>query len=183
LRFLRHIERARVLCVLVDLAPLDVPPPAEQERILLAELARYRPELLERPRLTVGTKADVATEAWTGRRMSAVTGAGVGAVVGELARLVHEARQEEPEREGYVVLRPAAEGVRVVREPDGSFRVVGRDAERAVALSDLTDDQALAYADNRLKRLGVDKALARAGAQAGDVVHVAGFSFEYDPDG
>jgi GTP-binding protein len=183
LRFLRHVERARVLCVLVDLAPLDAPPPAEQERILLAELARFRPELLERPRLTVGTKADVATEAWTGRRMSAVTGDGVGMVVGELARLVHEARLEEPQREGYVVLRPAAEGVRVVREPDGSFRVAGRDAERAVALSDLTDDQALAYADNRLKRLGVDKALARAGAQAGDVVHVGDFSFEYDPDG
>jgi GTP-binding protein len=114
--------------------------------------------------------------------MSAVTGQGVAAVVGELARLVHEARQQEPEAEGYVVLRPVPEGVRIEREPDGSFRVVGRDAERAVALSDLTDAQALAYADHRLKRLGVDKALARAGAQAGDVVHVGAFSFEYDPD-
>jgi GTP-binding protein len=182
LRFLRHIERARVLCILVDLAPLDGPAPAAQERILMAELAAYRPALLERPRLTVGTKADVATEAWEGRRMSAVTGQGVAAVVGELARLVHEARQQEPEAEGYVVLRPVPEGVRIEREPDGSFRVVGRDAERAVALSDLTDAQALAYADHRLKRLGVDKALARAGAQAGDVVHVGAFSFEYDPD-
>ena len=33
--------------------------PSEQERILLRELAAYRPELLERPRLAVGTKADV----------------------------------------------------------------------------------------------------------------------------
>ncbi len=182
LRFLRHIERARVLCVLVDLAPLDGTPPAKQERIVLRELEEYRPELLDRPRVTVGTKADVATEPWAGRRMSAVTGEGVGAVVGELASLVHEARQVEPAEEGYVVLRPAAEGMRVVRELDGSFRVLGRDAERAVALSDLTDSQALAYADNRLKRLGVDKALARAGARTGDVVHVGPFSFEYDPD-
>ncbi|HWC66748.1 MAG TPA: GTPase ObgE [Acidimicrobiales bacterium] len=182
LRFLRHIERARVLCLLVDLAPLDGTSPAEQERILLGELAAHRPELLDRPRLTVGSKADVATEAWAGRRMSAVTGEGVREVVGDLARLVHEARQEEPQAEGYVVLRPLAEGVRVEREPDGSFRVIGRDAERAVALSDMTDDQALAYADHRLKRLGVDKALARAGARAGDVIHVGELSFEYDPD-
>jgi GTP-binding protein len=182
LRFLRHIERARVLCVLVDLAPLDGTPPLEQERIVLREIEEYRPELLERPRLSVGNKADVATQRWDGPRMSAVTGEGVGAVVGDLARLVHEARQMEPDGEGYVVLRPAPEGVRVVREPDGSFRVLGRDAERAVALSDLTDSQALAYADNRLKRLGVDKALARAGARMGDVVHVGPLSFEYDPD-
>ena len=60
LQFLRHIERARVLCLLLDLVPADGMAPAEQERILLRELAAYRPELLERPRLTVGTKADVA---------------------------------------------------------------------------------------------------------------------------
>ena len=65
-RFLRHVERARVLVILVDLAPVDGLSPAEQERILLAELGRYRPELLERPRLVVGSKADVAHR--SGRR-------------------------------------------------------------------------------------------------------------------
>ncbi|HTN78953.1 MAG TPA: Obg family GTPase CgtA, partial [Acidimicrobiales bacterium] len=41
---------------------------------------------------------------------------------------------------------------------------------------------ALAYADHRLKRLGVAKALARAGARPGDTVLVGSFSFEYEPD-
>src|SRR3954452_12086981 len=45
-RFLRHIERARVLCVMVDLtAEVD---PLEQQRVLLDELGSYQPELLER---------------------------------------------------------------------------------------------------------------------------------------
>ena len=48
------------------------------------------------------------------------------------------------------------------RRRDGAFRVHGRPAERAVALSDLTDAQALSYAQNRLRRLGVDRALARS---------------------
>ena len=65
---------------------------------------------------------------------------------------------------------------------DGVYRVVGRAAERAVALSDLTNPEALAYVDHRLKRLGVDKALARAGARAGDTVLVGAFSFDYEPD-
>ena len=48
--------------------------PAEQERVLLDELGRYRPELLERPRLVVGSKADVAQlDRSTGSRISAVT--------------------------------------------------------------------------------------------------------------
>ncbi len=41
-RFLRHVERARALLVLIDLAPMDERPPEEQERILLDELGRYR---------------------------------------------------------------------------------------------------------------------------------------------
>src|SRR4051812_29726683 len=57
-QFLRHIERARALVELADLAPADGRSPVEQERILLEELGRYRPDLLRRPRLTVGSKAD-----------------------------------------------------------------------------------------------------------------------------
>ncbi len=48
-RFLRHIERARVLVVLIDLDPRAVHTPAEQLRILLGELGDYQAELLERP--------------------------------------------------------------------------------------------------------------------------------------
>ena len=47
-RFLRHIERARVLCVLIDLAPTAERPPAEQLAVLTEELAAYQPDLLAR---------------------------------------------------------------------------------------------------------------------------------------
>ncbi len=59
-QFLRHVERARVLVLLLDLSPLAPHDPAEQERILLAELGDYEPELLERPRIVVGSRADLA---------------------------------------------------------------------------------------------------------------------------
>src|SRR5664280_876213 len=58
IQFLRHIERARVLLVLADLSPLAERPPSEQVEVLLQELERYRPELLERPRLVIGSRAD-----------------------------------------------------------------------------------------------------------------------------
>ena len=67
----------------------------------------------------------------------------------------------------YVVHRPEPEGIRVERDDDGALVVRGQAAERAVALNDLTNLQALDYVRDRLKRLGVDKALARAGARRG----------------
>src|SRR6185437_2529631 len=56
-QFLRHVERARVLVLLLDLAPAAGPPAAEQEAVLLSELGRYQPDLLDRPRIVVGSKA------------------------------------------------------------------------------------------------------------------------------
>ncbi len=191
-RFLRHIERARVLLILLDLAAGGDPSPAEQLRILTTELGRYRPELLDRPRLVVGSRADVETseEQATDRgvpemdlRISSVTGQGLAELVGRLAVEVARARDVEPVAETFVVHRPVAEGIRIERGDDGSFAVLGRQAERAVALSDLTNLEALDYARARLRKLGVDQALARAGASEGDLVRIGGHTFAYEPDG
>jgi len=179
-RFLRHVERARVLLVLLDLAPADPHPPELQEAVLLQELGRYQPELLERPRMVVGTKAEVATETYDGPVVSAATGEGIPPLLGRLSELVEHARRQVPVSEGFVVHRPVPEDVMVERGPDGAFVVRGRPAERAVAVSDLTNNEALAYVQNRLERLGVDRALARAGAKQGDVVHIGAFTFEYE---
>ncbi len=187
-QFLRHIERARVLCLLIDLQPMDGTSAATQERVLLHELEAYRPELLDRPRLTVGTKADVVapedleTIGWDHPVISAVTGQGVRELVGRMAALVHEARVAEPEPESMVVIRPEISGAVVERVDDGEFRVVGREVERIVALNDVTTPDALAYIDQRLDRLGVHKMLARAGVREGDLVWIGEFSFEYQPE-
>lgn len=186
-QFLRHIERARVLVVLLDLAGGTESSPAAQLAVLLRELGAYEPGLLERPRIVVGSRADVAVgddhSGVVERAISAVTGEGIPALVGAMADAVREARAHEPAPETFVVHRPVGEGFRVERGDDGSFHVIGRDAERAIALSDLTNPEALDHAQGRLRRLGVDRALARAGARDGDVVHIGSMTFEYESEG
>ncbi len=184
-QFLRHIERARALCLLIDLVPDSGITPEEQERVLLHELEAYRPELLERPRIVVGTKADATIaelDGWEGLRMSAVTGEGVRPVLYRMAEIVAEARSQEPEQEGFVILRPEPTGFVLERIDEHEFRIAGREVERAVALNDVTAPESLAYIDNRLKRLGVARALQRAGAREGDVIHIGDFSFDYVPE-
>jgi GTP-binding protein len=187
-QFLRHIERARVLVVLVDLgAPaLGGHRPAEQRRILLAELGSYRPELLERPRLVVGSKADLGADdhGVCDLVLSAATGTGVGVAVARLGGLVDQARRAEAAAAGpeVVIHRPAPEGVAVVAAGPRAWNVVGRAAERAVAFSDLTDAGAQAEAVRRLRRLGVDRALARAGVREGDEITVGAMTFVWGED-
>ncbi len=189
-QFLRHIERARALVVLVDLAPLDGVGPDEQERVLLGELGQYQPDLLDRPRVVVGSRSDLEgrvdttadTTGFEGHRISSITGEGLPQLTRMMREMVESVRQAEPEPEGFVVHRPVGEGIRIERADDGSFVVIGRQAERAVALSDLTNYEALDYAQAQLKKLGVDKALARAGAQPGDTVRIGKMTFEYEDD-
>ena len=184
-QFLRHIERARVLVVLLDLGAPDAGgvAPSEQRRVLLSELGSYRPELLERPRIVVGSKADMGAddEGVCDMVLSAAAGSGVGALVERLAPLVHDARAEAAVASvsEIVVHRPALEGVAVERAGSGIWVVRGRAAERAVALSDLTDEGAQAEVVRRLRRLGVDRALARAGARDGDDVTVGAMTFTW----
>jgi GTPase len=79
LRFLKHIERTRVLIVLVDVTSQD---PAADVAVLENELREYDPELLKRPRLLVASKADLiqdneaATFAYD-LRISSVSGVGL----------------------------------------------------------------------------------------------------------
>ena len=190
-RFLRHIERARVLLLVLDLAMTDETSTSEQERVLLGELAGYRPELLDRVQVRLGSKADLAVDvnaetddvAFDGHVISAVTGQGIPELIGLLRRAVEAARAEQPEPEAYVVHRPVPEGFRVERGRDGaSFDVVGREAIRAVALSDLTQDEAMQVAQKRLTSLGVDRALARAGARSGDLIRIGALEFTYEGD-
>ena len=81
-----------------------------------------------------------------------------------------------------VVHRPAPEGV-VVERDGAAFVVLGRPAVRAVSVSDLTDPDALDHVHATLAKLGVDKALARAGAKEGDTVRIGQVEFEYEEDG
>ena len=185
-QFLRHIERARVLCYLIDLVALDGIEPDEQLKILQHEVENYSPELMSRPFLVVGTKTDSVSadvvEKWPYMSMSSITTQNVRQVVNALAQSVGEARQQEPTHEATIIMRPEPEHSWVEKLGDNEYRVHGRGAERAVALNDVTTPEALNYIDGRLSKLGVPKLLTRAGVVEGDVVWIAEFSFEFTPE-
>ena len=77
--------------------------------------------------------------------------------------------------------RPGPQAFEVQREGAG-WVVLGKIAERAVGLADLTVPEAADLAAQRLSRIGVDDALRNAGAEPGDDVRIGDLVFEYQPD-
>lgn len=100
IQFLRHIERCRVLLHLVDLATGEASV-EEELRTVEQELASFRRDLLERPRLLVGSKLDAAdserrraleaagrARGLAALKVSAVSGEGVAALVAAVQRIL-----------------------------------------------------------------------------------------------
>ncbi|MCL4448706.1 MAG: GTPase ObgE [Actinobacteria bacterium] len=187
-RFLRHIERASVLLLLLDLSCPGGRGVDEQRDILLKELRLYHPDLLKRPRLSVFSKADLVTVsslqiAANERKLyiSAVSGYGLDALLRSLSLLVKQARTAKKSNT-FVLHRPVPAAMSVLTSPDGSFVLDGAEVERAVGLSNLDDPQAVELVLQKLKKLGVEKALSSAGVKDGDVVKAGKLTFTYVPD-
>jgi GTP-binding protein len=110
-----------------------------------------------------------------------------GGTDGDEAALPASAGVVEDELAEHMVFRPGARdggrGYAVERLGPGSFAVDGRGVERLLSRYDINNEDALAYVEERLRRIGVLDALQREGFVAGDEVSIAGVIFELDPDG
>ncbi|HVR31383.1 MAG TPA: GTPase ObgE [Acidimicrobiia bacterium] len=182
--FLRHVERARALVILLDPSPIAEHSPAEQYRILLAELEAFNPDLVSRPHVVLVGKSDLAGaesavhEIPEATAVSPLTGDGLREALYRIAAAVDQARRDAPDRQGFVLHQPVVPPFRLRR--DGrSWVVEGIGAERAVRFSDLTNPQAADLASDRLTRLGIDDALGAAGAEEGDTVRIGDLEFEF----
>lgn len=183
-QFLRHVERSSVLCILLDPLNCEVSV-SKQMDVLIEELRRHSPELTKRPRVVVITKADALSPGFIvpaglqdAMLVSAVSRSGLDKLLHALSAEVRCVRAKASEVVGLVVHRPSVKGFTVEATDDG-WVVEGPDVRRSVALSDLTDPQALAYLQDRLRGLGVFEALEDAGCRDDDIVRIGEFEFDY----
>jgi GTP-binding protein len=201
--FLAHIERTRLLVHVLDLAPVDGSDPRANFDVVESELGAHGAGLADLPRILCLSKADLVTaeegeaarSEWAVRLgdaaldvvvTSAATGQGLDELAASVGRHVPreaEAVAGEPEAIAeHRVYRPGADdSYSVERGPDGVYRVSGRGIERLIARHDIENDEALRYIEDRLRALGVIRALEAAGFQPGDDVEIAGVVFELDP--
>jgi GTP-binding protein len=188
----------------------DAYDPQRAYETVSAELEAHGAGLAELPELVVLSKRDLVPDEraddlvteWRqmlGDRVldvlavSSATGAGLDELTRAILAAVpaigegrvaagERASQPEPEFEAeHAVYRPAGEQGFDIEREDGAFRVRGRGIEQLVARHDLTNLEALAYLEQRLREIGVIAALERAGFTPGDEVRIGDEEFELDP--
>ena len=199
LEFLRHIERCAVLAHVIDCAALETErDPLSDLDAIEAELTAYG-GLSDRPRVIVLNKIDVPegkdlaeivrpdleARGWPVFEVSAVSREGLRELTFALARIVSEHRALQPVREPTrIVLRPQAiddTGFSLEPQGDGSFVVHGAKPERWVRQTNFDNEEAVGYLADRLARLGVEEALAKAGAEPGCLVRIGTYEFDWQP--
>ena len=206
LEFLRHIERCAVLVHVVDCATMEPGrDPISDVDALENELARYTPglggELAERPRIVALNKIDVPEAAelaemvteelrgrgWPVMSISTASRAGLRELSFLMAKQVADYRASLPILEPTrLILRPPGvgeENFSVIADPeeDGGFVVRGDKPERWVRQTQFDNDEAVGYLADRLARLGVEEALAKAGAKTGAPVTIGDMTFDWEP--
>jgi GTPase len=212
--FLRHVERCAALVHVLDCATSEPGrDPITDLDTIEAELAAYEDligpslagtRLTDRPRLIVLNKIDVPeardladlvkpeleARGLAVYEVSAATTEGLRELKFAMAEIVARARAAAPEPEPErVVIRPPAvkdAGFEIVRTDDGAYLIRGEKPLRWVTQTDFANDEAVGYLADRLARLGVEEALAKAGAEAGDTVLIGDFDdavvFDWDPE-
>lgn len=121
--------------------------------------------------------------------ISALTGEGVDSLKAAVAHKVHELREEAREAAAanvqyehvWELKREARDKRFTVRKlSEGVFRVSGTQVERMVVQCDWENEEAVVFLQHRLKRVGVEEALEKAGAVDGDEIRIVGRAFEFE---
>ena len=189
-KFLAHIERSRVLLFLVDGSSSD-PDPVQAYHLLCRELEQYSEQLAVKPRLIVVNKIDVISpQKRTGIRtrfvhqgieplmISALENQGIDAVIERGLTLVQSAPVPPREQATRVYkLKPSDETFEISRLPDGMLCASGRYLDRIVHTTDFEKPFQATLLDQRMRKIGVEKALRKKGAHDGQDVMIGGRLF------
>jgi len=187
--FLRHIERTALLVHVVDVS-------GERSEgdidIVREEMAAFGHGLVEKPWLAALNKidlpdaperaksiaADLRRRRVEAHAISAATGEGTDELVAALFERVRRLRAARPAEE-EAVLRPRPPETFQVRAIDGGYVVVGERPKQVLQKLGIDSEEARIEVDRRLRRIGVVKALERAGVRSGDRVRIGDVDLEW----
>ncbi len=196
-RFLRHVERCRMLVHIVDVAGSEGRDPIEDFKTINKELAVFNPELTKCPQIVAGNKVDLATDEQLVRFRKFIEEQGleyyeiiapicegtqelINAVAAKLATLPPVRRFESEPVPMEVLERKKDSGFKITVR-DGDYYVEAEWLLKILNKTDIDDYESLQYFQRVLESSGILASLAERGIKEGDTVIIYDLEFDYVP--
>ncbi len=193
-RFLRHIERTRIIAHIIDMSGYSGRNPIDDYNIINKELKEFDEKLLKKPQIVVANKMDMPAASDNLKKfkkeidvevfeISAIKGEGLSKVALKLADMLDEIPRdnlyENEKFESHVIYKFKKEKPFTINKEDGVWVIRGKEIEKFVIMSRLDSNESVLRFSNKLRKFGIDDELKKMGALEGDTVRILDFEFEY----
>lgn len=195
-KFLKHIERTRVIAHVIDMGCVEGRNPIEDYKTIRKELEEFDKNLLNRPEIIIANKMDVEGAKDNLKEfkkniknkdiyeVSAMDEIGLEPVINRLADILDTIPItpliEEEKYESYVLYKfRKEEPYTITKGYDGVWVVKGDEVEKLLKMTRFNTDEAIARFANKLRKIGIDDKLKELGAEEGDIVRILDYEFEF----
>ena len=194
-KFLRHIERTRVIAHVIDMSGFEGRNPYDDYVLINKELEAFNKKLMEKPMIVIANKMDVEgakenLEEFKKKvdceifEVSAVSKTGLDAVVNRLADILdtipNNPLYDDSQIESHVLYKfKKEEPFIITRDDDGTWVVSGKEVERIFNMTKFSSDEAVTRFAKKLRKMGIDDKLVEMGAETGDCVRILDFYFDF----
>lgn len=194
-KFLRHAMRTKVLAHVIDMGAEEGRNPIDDYEVIRNEIEAYSNKLANKKEVIIANKMDLPDfaenlkefkKAYPDKEIIEISGAtkmGLDKLMQRLAELVEEIDEEElyseEEFESFVVYKFQNEQPYTITNDNGVWVLKGKEIEKLFRMTKFSEDEAVERFARKLRGMGVEEALEKAGAQRGDEVQILDYIFEF----
>ena len=198
-KFLRHIERCKMICHLVDVAEIEGRDAIEDYEKINLELRKFSEKLANKKQIVLANKMDLLWDMEKYEKfkayveaqgnevypVSVILNEGIKEVLYKIWNILESVEREPLEEETDVneVLQEIKQDVDdfvITQDDEGVYIVEGRIVDQVLAKYVVTmDDESIVNFLHVMRALGLEEAMRDAGIEDGDTVCIAGVEFEY----
>ena len=193
-KFLKHIERTRVIAHIIDMSAFEGRDPYEDYLTINKELEDFNKKIIDKPQIIIANKMDMPTSKENLKKfkekvnvevfeMSAMNGEGIDKIINKLADMLDNIKKEplydEQKFESHVLYKFKVEKPFTITRDNRTWVVRGDEVEKLLRMTKFSSDEAALRFSNKLRKMGIDDQLRELGAEEGDTVRILDFEFEY----
>ena len=191
-KFLRHIERTRIIVHIVDMSGIEGDP-YDNYLVIRNELNSYSEKLTKKEEIIVANKMDMPDSEENLKEfkkkikkdvyeISAINNTGIDELLIVIANKLDEISEEdlytEDEIESHILYKFKEEQPFIITKEDDIYVIHSDRIEKLFKMTKFTDEGVRRFS-NKLRRMGVDEELRKMGIQEGDLVRIDNYEFEY----